>query len=148
MRISLCRNPITHCDIAFKRVARLDNCPSTSFKDTNTNNGLQTGPLDGVGGLFNSITNSLGISSPTYNQTKVSTLNIKKGVVKSREKRIAPIIAIVGIIVVAGMEVYTSYQMETNINNIKQLTIAANEERERVIETRICGPEGSKRHNP
>ena len=38
--------------------------------------------------------------------------------------------AIVGIIVVAGIEVYTPYRMETTVDKIKEPTIAANDERE------------------
>lgn len=138
---------IHDCDEAFDKMARLDHCNkrnATSRVTRETN--VQTGLLEDAGkffsGLSKEVTDGLGITipekpsrvapeltpKPTTSTTNAVT-QLKSNEIIVREKRIVPAIAVLGLIVVSGIQTYTAYKVDVNVSNIKELAKATNDER-------------------
>lgn len=124
---------IDDCDIAYKRIARLDHCHNNTgiFR---INRDVQSGPLDSVGDFFNTIGETFGLtSSETILQTNSTTqkqpIVYNSTIVKNREKRFLPVLGIGALVVVAGTQSYTNYKIDVNISNIKELASSINMDR-------------------
>lgn len=126
---------IQDCHNAYKKLIRLDHCQD--YRATRSVRNIQSGPLSSPHEFFEMVGETIGVISPKENQSKSNELQNKTNSAITteseellRDKRIAPLLATVGLIVVGGMEAYTSYRVDVNTSNIKELSEAVNKEKQ------------------
>lgn len=118
---------IFDCNDSFRRIGRLDYCSNKSKSSIIKRAiNLKDGPIDYIGS--NRARSYGGISESAHTTTSVAPAGAR-AIELAREKRVVPLLAIVALVVITGMQVSTSMKADVNVSNINELHKATEEER-------------------